>query len=439
VTGVPLKRSVLILASTLLLALTVSCGGGGTTYNCINSSGNKITTKTKSDCNYPPDRVTSYTYIKNRIFVTNNVADMVNIVDGDTDLISTTSFTVGNAPTWLSISPDQKNTFAYNSTDQSVTSIYNPSEKIVSNVSLGGDTEVLVPAPDNQHFYTAVRSYQNYDGVYGVVEIIDFTIPGVQQMVEVPSAHWLSLSHDGKRLLAMSDNRDDIYSIDPTATTATATKLSVTGGSFSRPIAAYFSSDDTKAYIISCGPECGGTQAGVQELTFATGVVRSINTAVGRASTLDGTNLYLSGAPSGSSAYGLVQKVDLSAFAAGPAVSIGHGNHNYIKFAGGKVWVGATNCGSVTGCLNIWDPSTTSAITVAAKNADGSLMGDVTGFTWLTARKLMYVAQGGQLYIYDATGKTVTPLSKDYLTTDKYTNFNIIGKAWDLIPIPNQP
>ena len=54
---------------------------------------------------------------------------------------------------------------------------------------------------------------------------------------------------------------------DPEDTNSNGAKqLGTTVSGFDRPIFGFFSSDNTQAWILNCGPECGGTQASVQVL-----------------------------------------------------------------------------------------------------------------------------------------------------------------------------
>jgi len=197
-------------------------------------------------------------------------------------------------------------------------------------------------------------------------------------------------------------------------------------GTFSRPVAAYFSDDDSKAYILSCGVECGGTQAMVTELTLATGATRSVNVSTARVANLQGTTLYLAGTPSATdcnalaqpAVCGAVQKVDVTSMTASTAVPIGLGTHTVMQFAGNKVWIGAQNCLG-GGCLSIYDPGSN------AVSVDDPL-GDVTSMTTIPRRDVIYVIEGGELRILSvATGAPTA------------TQLDIIGAAYGVASVSN--
>ena len=68
-----------------------------------------------------------------------------------------------------------------------------------------------------------------------------------------------------------SDDSNIVYSIDTTnidtkTTTSTTVPKQITSTTFDRPVSAFFTSDDSKAFILSCGAECGGTTARVSVL-----------------------------------------------------------------------------------------------------------------------------------------------------------------------------
>jgi hypothetical protein len=422
-----------MLASLSLVALCLSCGGSETTYTCVTSAGKTTTTTSRSQCNYPPARsTTTYTYIENRAFITNYITGVIDIVDTDTDELSTNVIALASGPTFMKSTPDQLTTLVYNSGSASGAAVYNPAEKLGSTSTFSGTTDTMIPGPSNQTYYIALRDYVNSSGPTGAVQLVNFAIPEVTATISVAQARWLALSHDGTRLLVMADNSDDIYVINPLSSVPYAIKLSVPSGTFSRPVDAFFSADDTKAWVLSCGPECGGTTAGLQEVTLATATVdKSISLAAGRAAVRSGDTLYVTGAPSGSTANGVVQSVDMDAMTAGTAVAIGPGTHTYIKYLGGQVLVGGVNCGANSGCLSIWNPANATATVTA------SALGNVTGFDYVTSRKVYYVAEGGNLNIYDLNGKAVTPLSSGMLPNSKFQALDIVGRAWDVLMVPN--
>jgi DNA-binding beta-propeller fold protein YncE len=320
-------------------------------------------------------------------------------------------------------SPDGKTTLVLNQAAGDITPITNSTEFIVSGVTapiaIGGFTESVALASDNKTGYAAVRNFNNGTGVaIGAVQKFDYSTGAVSATIPVPAARWIALNHAGTKLLVMSDASDSVMLVDLTATTPAPTTLAPT---FSRPVAAFFSSDDSKAYVLNCGPECGGVQAGVSELDVAsTTITRTVNVSSARVATVSGTTMYVAGSPSGSG--GTAQTVDLSAFTAGAPVNVGAGQKSVIKFLANKVWIGSMNCGG-GGCLSLWDPAGTT-VTVDDPAAGQLSKGDVTGMDLITSSTRMFVAEGGELRVYDTNLK------------EEFTNMDIVGRAYDVLYVP---
>jgi DNA-binding beta-propeller fold protein YncE len=380
-----------------------ACGGG-------NSSSNTSVNTTLS-------------HVKDRVFVTNFRAGLVQVIDANKNAITATTIAAGSGPGSMIPSPDGKTTLVLNQASGDITPITNSTEFLVagakSAIAIGGFTESVALASDNKTGYAAVRNFNNGAGVpIGAVQKFDYTTASVSTTIPVPAARWIALNHAGTKLLVMSDTSDSVMLVDLTATTPAPVVLPAT---FSRPVAAFFSSDDSKAYVVNCGPECGGTQAGVSELDIATNTVtRSVNLSSARVATVNGTTMYVAGSPSGSG--GTAQTVDLSAFTASAPVNIGAGQKNVIKFLANKVWIGSINCGG-GGCLSLWDPAGTS-VTVDDPPAGQISKGDVTGMDLVRSSNRMFVAEGGELRVYDTNLK------------EEFTNMDIVGLAYDVLYVP---
>ena len=69
----------------------------------------------------------------------------------------------------------------------------------------------------------------------------------------------LSINHSGNRIFGFSDNSDFVSVITPSQIGIGNAVTTIGGpGVLDRPVAAFFSSDDNTAYVVSCGAECGG-------------------------------------------------------------------------------------------------------------------------------------------------------------------------------------
>ena len=227
---------------------------------------------------------------------------------------------------------------------------------------------------------------------------------------------------------------------------------------FDRPVYGGFSADGGTAYILNCGAQCSGTQASVQILDLTTtpptaGPQIPVNGAT--IGFLSGSTLYVAGTgtptgplcasipnarPTAAQYCGTLDLVDLTTFQDpyynNPAIEIAitNGYHNRIDMSiNGQLFVGSMNCttvgnvnnpqGEVRGCLSIFD-TTIPGNAVAVIPPDN---GDVTGLQSFTTRDVEYVAEGGNLRVYDTL--TDSLLINSYIETG---TINITGQIIDV-------
>jgi hypothetical protein len=400
-----LKRAAfsIIFAAALALAWT-GCGGG-------DSSNNQPTTSK----------------LANRAFVTNNFTGALQIVDAKTDRATAFQVVVGSLPTQVLLAKDKSLILVYASGSNSLLGVDPATEAIKASGTLSARSDSFVISDDVKFVYAAVKNAVITGQPNGAVQRFSLTDSSVSlSPVSVPNVRWIALSHAGTTLLAFSDQSNAVMKMDPTATTPTLTPVV---GPFERPIAAFFSSDDSKAYILNCGPECGGTTASVTELTIANGTTRNVPVSAASIGLLDGTTLYVAGTPNdplgGSAADGTFQAVDTAAMTAGTAKTISGGSHSSIMSAGGKIWVGASSCGANKGCLSIYNTSD-QTVKIDDPTGTATAKGNVTGMSPIGGRNVVYIVEGGELRVYDiATGNEITPLALD-----------IVGQAFGVVAIP---
>lgn len=358
--------------------------------------------------------------IQNRLFVSNQQDGNVDIVNATADKLALSTFDIfiNGGPSFMDSTPDQKTIAVYDSTFNSVAVISSNTENRINKIPLDAASDSIRITSDGLLVYAAVRNRVNLPPIpNGAVQQVDVTNAVIKASFPVPNARFLALDHGNKTVLAFDDTSNTPYLIDLTATAPAAVPLA---GPYSRPIAAYFTTDDTKAYVLSCGPECGGTQAQVTELTIATQATRTVAVPAATIGALDGTTLYVAGAPGGTG--GVVSVIDTSAMTVTNSKPIGSGFHQVMRVAASKVWIGARNCGG-GGCLTLFDPGSG---TVVVDNPVPPAMtkGDVTGMDFNTPNDQMYVCEGGELLRYDPSGNQVPTL------------VDIVGKAYDVRSVP---
>lgn len=383
------RASFLGLSCLLLASLVAACGGG-------------------SDGGSPDPPVPNpVSGLQGRVLVSNEFTNQVFIMESATDRISQINITPGSRPRIMTLSPDKKFTIIFVDGNAALVQVDNTSETPTSSVVLGDWTESFVVTPDSKSVYAAVRNRN---------EVRLWTIAaGTSEAITVPLPRRLAINSDGSRLLVLRDETDEVSIV----TTETKAVTNVSG--FDRPVWGVFT-DNTHALILSCGPQCGGTTARVTRLDMSTTpptVGASVPVSAGTVALLDGTKLYVAGTAGGSGLLDVVDTGTLSVTKAG--VAIGDGFHHVMKLASNnRLFIGARTCSNVTtGCLSIFNTSAQTAVIGGAK-------GEVTGIQAIASTNKVYVAEGGELRIYDTTTDAEQATQRDF-----------IGKIIDAIAIDN--
>jgi hypothetical protein len=274
----------------------------------------------------------------------------------------------------------------------------------------------------------------------GIVQAISVN-GGSTGQAAVPGVRYLSIDNSGDRLLGFSDNSDSVALIIPSNIGTSSAAVTFVAG-FDRPVSAFFSSDGTTAYVLNCGAECGGTQAGVQTLNLLTNNVgTAIPVPAATIAFVNNSTMYLAGTPlanpqpctgetTQATTCGLLTIFDLNRMSVtntSPIV-ITDGYHDRIAMgSNGQLFIGARTCtevilpvppptgSEVRGCLSIYNTQT-GAVVIPPAN------GDVTGIQPIAKRAVVYVVQGGSLNIYDTT--------TDVLHSTQI--INLIGQFFDV-------
>lgn len=360
-------------------------------------------------------------------------------------------------PGKMFLSNDRLTTLAVGSVGTSVTVVNNKTETVTSTISFPspGATESLAISLDGTMAYAAVPNAAIPLGPPGGVEVITLgSSSSLAGIVPLPSAHYVVQSGDGSKLLVFSDNSDAVTIVYPFNIVAgSQSSTCPTGGTtptcqvvtgFDRPVYAFFSSDGTRAWVLNCGPECGGTQASVQLIDLVHGVAGALVAVPGGATVgfVQNQTLYLAGNPAvpnntcagittAAPACGRLTVVDMPSLTVTGTAVITDGYHTNMDMGNGQLFIGSRLCSNVVlppapatgeqrGCLTIVN-------TGLALSASGAVIfppdnGDVTGMTPITNRTVFYVVEGGELRIYDTT------TDKIYTTT----SIDVFGQAVDV-------
>ena len=410
-----LTKSALLPAVLVVACITfVSCGGSGV----------PITT--------PPSKDTTRVLASQSVSSPTAAAGLV-LVDGEIDTLGRGGISAGNAPGLMAISPDRSTVLAFDSSSNKVYVTNTKTEASTGSVQLPGPTSSLAIPVDGSG-YAAVPAAPLTGQTMGAVVAMNLTSGGVLATIGVPNAQTVVSNPAGTQLLVFSNDSDAVTIVSPFLLN-TGSPVTVTVPGFDRPVNAVYSSDGSTAYILNCGAQCGGTQASVQILNFSTtpptpGAVVPVNGAT--VAFLSGSTLYVAGlgtptgplcasipnaAPTAATYCGFLDIVNLTTMQDpnynNPAaeIAITDGYHNRIDMSSnGQLFVGSygcTNVGNVNaplgtvqaeirGCLAIYN-TTNGAVVIPPDN------GDVTGLQSFSTRYVEYVAEGGNLRVYDTT------------------------------------
>jgi len=237
----------------------------------------------------------------------------------------------------------------------------------------------------------------------------------------------------------------------------TVNNSTLTPLTFDRPVKAIFSADGASAYILNCGPECGGTASSVSILPTAPLILQSgqqagslptqasmttIPVPGGASNALEtpgGPNnvdtLYVlgEGSPTGTLASGqlfsgYLTPIDLTTKTAANPISVSDSapgqRTRMIVADDNTMWLGGIRCtqgeryatGQPYGCLTMFNISTNTVTMVEP------FQGDLTGIASVTSLHKVYIAEGGQVYIYST--KDGSAINNFYVT--------VTGTAYDV-------
>ena len=213
---------------------------------------------------------------------------------------------------------------------------------------------------------------------------------------------------------------------------------------FDRPVKAVFSGDGSTAYVLNCGPECGGSTSSVSVVQLSPmnflagqhgGSLPTNTTLHANCATTPGAASCTLAIPGGSSnalvatstmyVVGQQQMPDglftgnltpvsltgtgTSTISAGNPISISDGapgaRSRMLLADDNTLWIGMTKCnngerfatGQPYGCLTMFNTSTNSVTMLEP------YLGDLTGIAAVEGLHKVYVAQGGQVYIFHTT------------------------------------
>lgn len=371
------------------------------------------------------------------------------------------------APNLLAITPTRNIVASFDASSNTVYAFSTGAkEGSVGRVQLQGPTISMVLPTASPVGFAAVPSATVLGFSFtGAVDVMNFST-GSPLTIAVPSAEMVVSNSTGSQLLAFSNDSDAITVLSPIAAappvdTSCLTAASnpvcivVTDPRLSRPVNAVISG--TTAYVLNCGFECGGSQQ-ASVAVFDLGSLTVTGTIPVNGATyalLNGSTLYVAGkgTPTGQLCSTLTSPINppTAATFCGTLdiVNLGTGNNPYFQNAAmeiaipdgyhhrmdltqnGEVFVGSYGCqnvgninkpvGEVRGCLAIYN-TVTNSLVIPPDN------GDVGGLQGFNNRFIEYVAEGGNLRVYDTT-KNILYINSQFLPTG---SIDIVGYVADI-------
>ena len=368
----------------------------------------------------------------------------LNIMDASKDALSfyTVSLSTSEPDAGMMVeSPKRDRTLVFSPSNNGLAIVSNAQESVALTMTLPGATESMFVWTDNTTAFIAVPSVpiagQASPGGVGGVNISSGAITAT---LGIPGARFLVPSPDGSKILVISDSANAVTLLDPSLIT-TGNPLTPISGTFDKPVGAVFSADGSKAYVLNCGPECGGIAASVAVVDMNTSAIQGTAISVPGGATvalLQGTSLFVAGTPSApandcsgvtpataATSCGRLTVVDTVALTPATPVTISDGYHDQMQMgANSQLFVGSRNCtninisgGEVRGCLSILNTGTGGGVTAPPDN------GNVTAIEPIPNRNVVYVCEGGALRIYDTTTDKLQ-------TTPEQPN--VVGQAIDV-------
>ena len=428
-----MKNRVLALVVGLCVAVgVISCGGGSST----------------SKVSGLPERV-----LASQGVTTNITFGGLVIVNGTNDTIARIApIGAGTNPGIMAISPSRNIVAAFDPASNSVFAVDTSKETAIGSngVRLPGPTSSFIVPTANQIGYAAVPSAAVNGFAYvGAIAQMNFASNSFTT-IAVNNAQTVVANSTGTQLLVFSADSDSMTVLNPLAAVPpvdtscyysppNAVCTIIPG--FDRPVYAVI--NNNTAYVLNCGPQCGGKQASVSvfDLPSLT-ITKTIPVDAATVAVLNNSKLYVAGtSPTNHACTGqqtqatICGRLDIVDVNAGKVVGtavITDGYHTRMDYnVYNQLFIGSNDCtnignvnnpsGEVRGCLSIFN-ATSGAVIIPPDN------GNVGGFQGFTSRTVEYVAEGGLLRVYDTTTDKLL-INSDFLPAG---TIDIVGYVGDV-------
>ncbi len=370
----------------------------------------------------------------------------LSLIDYATEQLNTTIQIPGGYSNSIFISRNLNYVFAANDANHVVSVVDRPTGKSyvlnlpgVYGISINpGGTIALAFVKDSDQAPNQSTATGTSNGDFSVYSIVKLT--QAESLAAANKPHFTYTGPNGETNTAEDCEPQNLpaYCVFPVSTGPNA--------KFNHPIKAVFSSDGSTAYVLDCGPECGGTESGLTAIpltksamnpggTGASGVnlVASSFTPIPKGATdadFNGNTMYIAGQqcqnfvqgqPCTGLFTGYLTVYDTTTGKITGTYPISDGYHDKMLFGDDNtLWIGSNLCNAGVryqeaqagknvqyGCLTMFNTQT------HAVKID-SYKGDATGIAAVGTLHKVYSAEGGQVYIYST--KNMSELDNSNVT-----------------------
>ena len=413
-------------------------------------------------------------------YTANGSAGGLEILDGFRDIRSNVQNTIpffsisgysGGNPSTIINFPEQSTGYVFSNNDGRLATINYGKESASGDAGVFAPTTPSVAASTDGSRFAAAQEINGQLAVLSTSGSFYLNLPNVYKVV---------INRGNSVILAMVRNSNSLYRVVKLNQTNTPTQppgsvdcqpvllpiycVVPVPGTYDRPYDVSFSLDGTTAYVLNCGPECGGTTAGItflQEGALTVDVIPTVNPlSPGAPSPLamipsanplpipggvtaalsNGTTLYLAGqslydknaggalvpVPRADGLFtGYLTAVNLSNYAVSNPYNISDGRHTKMLFADDNtLWVGSQQCangerhalGINYNCLTrvalatgtpvaqivpaVVPGNGAQTVPYPNENQDLYYYGSLNGICWVQLYHKVYTAYGGQIHAF---------------------------------------
>ena len=381
----------------------------------------------------------------------------LTIIDGKRDIRGNIQNTVRNYtvsgyssayPVTILNFPEQVRGYVYSSSDGSLFNVNYSTEAATAAAGLpaGNQSSSVVVSQDFLDIYAAQETT-------GQLIIADSNAPARVYALNLPGVYKVAVNRGNTVILAMVRNSNTLYRavrlnsnqapppgyIDCEPINNPVYCVVPVTGTYDRPVDAFFSVDGSTAYLLNCGPECGGQTASVSVLSQAPLNYKAIPTAFpdinpSTASILvpggvttalaDANTLYVAGQQllADGMYTGNLSLISLATNTVTGTFGISDGYHSKLLFADNNtLWIGSQSCasgeraklGQNYNCLTRFDlgantaqivpnvtPGSATTVPYPNDNLDPYYYGSLTGLCWVQNFNKVYTAYGGQVHAF---------------------------------------